>query len=186
MGRFTAETRVTDLAGIQSALHRRGIEHRMVLVGDGPLRPVLQGALADAVFIDPLSPEEAAVTLASADLFVLPGETDVAADGLLEAQASGLAAVVSAGGGAEEYVRDTVTGVISAPRDAESFGHAAAHLLRNGARLQAMGRAARTQALDHGWTDALRSVYQTYLHIAGCSRWSMEPRADPVHGNATA
>ena len=54
------------------------------------------------MFTGTLRPSEVATALASADVFLFPGDTDVAANVVLESQACGLPVVVSSGGGTRE------------------------------------------------------------------------------------
>lgn len=164
-GRLSQEKGLHLLRGVASALHRRGAEHRLVLVGDGPYRRELQAELPDAIFTGTLAPRDVAVALASADVFLFPSDTDSAGNVVLEAQASGLPTIVSDRGGPHEYIRPGVTGVVCEGGDAEAFGHAAAQLLRDRGRRAAMGEAARRHAGTLGWDAALAPLYRAYLEI---------------------
>ena len=90
VGRISKEKGLDLLPALQTALHRRGSAHRLVLVGDGPLRPTLERALPDAIFMGSQSPAGVADAMASADLFVFPSDTDSAGNVVLEAQSCGL------------------------------------------------------------------------------------------------
>jgi len=70
--------------------HRLGIQHRIIIAGDGPLLATLRELLPDAVFTGALPRERVAEVFASADCFVFPSATDTAGNVVLEAQASGL------------------------------------------------------------------------------------------------
>ncbi len=65
---------------------------------------------------------------------------------ILEAQACGLPTIVSDRGGPHEYIQPGVTGIVCPGGDAESFGHAAAQLLRNQRECRPMAEAARRHA----------------------------------------
>ncbi len=166
VGRISAEKGLTNLPAIQSALHRRGAEHRLVLVGDGPLRRALQEQLPDAVFMGALTPSGVATALASADAFLFPSDTDSAGNVVLEAQASGLPVVISSGGGPKEYVQPDVTALVCRSGEPESFGHEAAGLLRDARRRRRMGEAARAHALTLRWEEALEPLYRGYREVA--------------------
>jgi glycosyltransferase involved in cell wall biosynthesis len=168
VGRIAKEKGLDLLPRIEAALLRRGVDHRLVLVGEGPMRSGLQGTLRDAVFTGTLPPAGVAEAMASADLFLFPSDTDAAGNVVLEAQASGLPVLVSSRGGPREYMRPDQTGVVCPAGEPERYGHAAATLLRHSARRRTMSEAARAHALTLGWDAALAPLYRAYLDVADC------------------
>jgi glycosyltransferase involved in cell wall biosynthesis len=167
-GRLSKEKGLRLLPAVTSAMHRRGAEHRLVLVGDGPYRRELQAQLPDAVFTGTLPPSEVATALASADAFLFPSDTDSAGNVVLEAQACGLPTIVSDRGGPHEYIQPGITGIVCPGGDADAFGHAAAQVLRNRGLHRAMAGAARRHAETLGWDAALAPLYRAYLEIGLC------------------
>jgi len=159
------------------------VDHRLILVGDGPMRQRLAGSLRDAVFTGTLPPAGVAEAMASADVLIFPSETDSAGNAVLEAQASGLPVIVSSCGGPRECIRPDETGIVCPAGEAERFGHAAAALLRNPQRRRAMAEAARAHALTLRWELALAPLYQAYREVAG-RRPAGAPAA--AHGSAAA
>ena len=164
-GRLSKEKGLHLLRGVTSAMYRRGVEHRLVLVGDGPYRRALEAELPDAVFTGTLAPRDVAAALASADVFLFPSDTDSAGNVVLEAQACGLPTIVSDRGGPHEYIQPDVSGLVCPGGDAEAFGHAAAQLVRDPERRRAMSAAARTHAGTLGWDAALAPLYRAYLEV---------------------
>ena len=182
-GRMSEEKGLDLLPRFESALLRHGLDHRLILVGDGPMRERLASSLRDAVFTGTLPPAGVAEAMASADLFVFPSDTDAAGNVVLEAQACGLPVMVSSLGGPREYIRPDQTGIVCPAGDAERYGHAAATLLRNPQRRRAMAEAARAHALTLRWESALAPLYQAYMDVAG-----FHPAGAPAaaHGSAAA
>jgi glycosyltransferase involved in cell wall biosynthesis len=178
VGRMSKEKGLHLLPRIEAALLRHGVDHRLILVGDGPMREPLAASLRDAVFTGTLPPAGVAEAMASADLFLFPSDTDAAGNVVLEAQACGLPVVVSSRGGPREYIRPDDTGVVCPAGDAERFGHVAAMLLRTPQRRRAMGEAARAHALTLRWESALAPLYRTYLEVAGRSRLDVAAAPD--------
>ena len=164
-GRLSKEKGLDLLRGVTSAMHRRGVEHRLVLVGDGPYRRELQTQLPDAIFTGTLAPRDVAAALASADAFLFPSDTDSAGNVVLEAQACGLPTIVSDRGGPHEYIQPGVTGIVCPAGHAEAFGHATAQLLRNRTGRRSMAEAARRHAGTLGWDTALAPLYRAYLEV---------------------
>src|SRR5947207_4129828 len=101
------------------------------MVGLGPYKDALAAALPDAVFLGYLKGEPLAKAYASADVFVFPSTTDTFGNVVLEAQASGLPAVVSDQGGPRELVRDGETGLITAGKDENALYAAMKRLATN-------------------------------------------------------
>jgi len=166
VGRVSKEKGLERLPEIQSLLHRHGLEHRLVIVGDGPYRRELQARLPDAVFTGTLAPPDVAVALASADLFLFPSDTDSAGNVVLEAQACGLPVIVSDAGGPKEYVRPDVSAFVCRAGDLPAYSAAAAQILRSLPRRRAMGTAARAHAETVGWEAALAPLYSAYRQVA--------------------
>lgn len=101
--------------------------------------------------------------LASADLFVSPGERDSAAHAVLEAQAAGLPCVVMETGSAAERVSDASSIVC---RSAVDLIIGTAALVRDPARRREMGRAARSCAVGQDWASGLAPLYAGYRTAA--------------------
>ena len=185
-GRLSKEKGLARLPEVVSALHRHGLEHRLVLVGDGPFRKELELLLPDAIFTGTLGAADVAVALASADLFVFPSETDSAGNVVLEAQASGLPVVVTDAGGPREYVRPDITGLVCATTDEHSLPLATTSLLHDAQRRRAMAEAAREHALTLTWESALAPLYRAYLEIGGLHAADASGRQTPRAAGATA
>ena len=169
VGRISKEKGLDRLPEIQSILHCHAIDHRLILVGDGPYRRELQERLPDAVFTGTLAPPAVAVALASADVFLFPSDTETAGNVVLEAQACGLPVIVSDAGGPKEYVRPDVTGIVCAAGDIRAFCGAAVQLLHNVSRRRSMGAAARTHAETLRWESALSPLYTAYREVAAAA-----------------
>jgi glycosyltransferase involved in cell wall biosynthesis len=169
VGRISKEKGLDRLPEIQSILHCHAIDHRLILVGDGPYRSELQERLPDAVFTGTLSPPAVAVALASADLFLFPSDTETAGNVVLEAQACGLPVIVSDQGGPKEYVRPDVSGIVCAAGDIRAFCSAAVQLVHNVSRRHAMGAAARAHAETLRWERALGPLYRAYREVAAAT-----------------
>jgi glycosyltransferase involved in cell wall biosynthesis len=124
---------------------------RLRLVGDGPLRPELEGLA---------SPYGAAVEflgertdipelIAASHVAVLPSESEALPISLMEVAAGGRPVIATRVGGVPEIVKDGVTGLLIAPNDAATLVAAAIRLLSDPPRRCAMGQAARAHAEQH-------------------------------------
>jgi glycosyltransferase involved in cell wall biosynthesis len=151
---------------VHEALARRGLRHRFVFAGDGPMRDELSKLSRDAVFTGTLSHDDMAVAMASADLFFFPSATDSLGNVVLEAQAAGLPVLVTDQGGPRENLLHGVSGHVLRAGDADAFAACLAELLSNPDRRDRMGASARSYALTRGWPRALDALYRAWRETA--------------------
>ncbi|KAG2435904.1 hypothetical protein HXX76_007099 [Chlamydomonas incerta] len=102
VGRLGAEKNLDALRCVMEALPGC----RLALVGDGPARSQLEQHLAGlpVTFMGMLRGEELSAAYASADVFVMPSETETLGFVVLEAMASGLPVVAVAAGGLKDIL----------------------------------------------------------------------------------
>lgn len=124
----------------------------LVIVGDGPYLPRMRRELhgGAARFLGFRHGAELSAIYASADLFVFPSLTDTLGQSVMEAQASGLPAIVSAEGGPRTIVREGETGVVVASARERDWAEAMATLLRDAGRRRRMGSAAAAMMATRG------------------------------------
>lgn len=151
VSRLVKEKDMADLVEMERILRDRGNTHRLVLVGDGPMRGELQAALPHAHFAGHQTGEALARWYASGDVFVFPSTTETFGNVVLEAQASGMPAVVVDRGGPPDLVQPGETGFIARGNDPADLAEKCETLLRDPARRARMGRQAREAARERDW-----------------------------------
>jgi glycosyltransferase involved in cell wall biosynthesis len=120
---------------------------RLVVVGDGPLRPALEeqarslGLNGGVRFMG--SVPRAARLLPQFDVFVLSSQLEGMSNGLLEAMAAGRPVVATAVGGNTEVVVDGDSGLLVPAKDPKALASAILRLLRDPELARRMGEAAR-------------------------------------------
>lgn len=107
VGRLAAEKGVHRL----SALNDRE-DIQLVIVGDGPERPLLEAQLPNAVFTGALGGEALAHAYASLDIFVHAGEFETFCQAIQEAQASGVPTIGPRAGGPVDLIEEGVNGYL--------------------------------------------------------------------------
>jgi glycosyltransferase involved in cell wall biosynthesis len=152
-----------------------GVDWRLDLVGDGPLRAELArsaAALGDRVtFRGQLTSEELARTMARASIVVVPsvpaasGDQDGLPVVLLEAMTLGCAVIASALPGLDEALTDGETGVLVPAGDAGALRKALRELLGDPDRRERLGRAA-AEASAYYTSDAVGERYVALLRDA--------------------
>jgi glycosyltransferase involved in cell wall biosynthesis len=150
VGRLSEEKGVLELLEATEGIPR-------VIVGDGPLRPRVPGALG---FIGPskLGPyyERAAVV-------VCPSRREGYGIAAREAMAYGRPVVAAAVGGLLDAVEDGVTGLVVPPNDPPALRAAIDRLLADRALRERLGRAAREHARERfSWERATLETLAAY------------------------
>ncbi len=142
-----------------SAQHQ---DAELVVVGDGPHLDALK-ALAKGhpvVFTGFLEGEALSKAYSGADVFVFPSMTDTFGNVVLEAQASGLPAIVADRGGPAEIVEHERTGLVVDASRAEMMANAMMRLMQNREERSRMAQDARCAAEANSWEAAARRFIQ--------------------------
>jgi L-malate glycosyltransferase len=166
---FRPVKRVRDVVAIYARVARE-IPSVLFMVGDGPDRVLAEQeardlGVADSVYflgkLDAVAP-----LLASADLFLLPTQSESFGLSALEALATGVPVIGANAGGLPEVVRDGETGALCAAGDVEGMAQAAIALLRDPARWHAASELAATDARERFAMDAVVAQYEDFYRDA--------------------
>jgi N-acetyl-alpha-D-glucosaminyl L-malate synthase BshA len=162
---FRAVKRVRDIVRIFARVQRE-LPAALVMVGDGPDRGAAEqeardlGVAEHVYFLGKL--DAVAPLLASADLFLLPSESESFGLSALEALACGVPVVCSDSGGLPEVVRDGVTGALRPVGDVEAMAVAALSILRDRAKWDSMSAAAAKDARARFGQDEIVAQYERF------------------------
>jgi glycosyltransferase involved in cell wall biosynthesis len=140
----------------------------LVIAGDGPAITEMRQRASDLPvhFLGTQSDDDLAALYASADLFVFPSRTDTLGQAVMEAQASGLPAIVSNEGGPREVVEDTRTGLVIPHDDPARWAEAIHQLLDDAPARRDMGRLAVARASR--WSPAQTFEQFLDIHLQAC------------------
>jgi phosphatidylinositol alpha 1,6-mannosyltransferase len=161
VGRLSVEKNIHFLADIEQALLAMGCRDFVFsIVGQGAEEKWLQRHVKHAQFAGVLQGEALAEAYANMDVFVFPSETDTYGNVVLEAQASGVPAIVTARGGPRFIIRSKESGFIANTR--QEFASYIAQLQNHPGELARMRAAARTTAFAASWDNVFEYVYSGY------------------------
>ncbi len=179
VGRVSVEKNLPLLARVWKRVHAecaaRGLAARLIVVGDGPYRLLMERELAgcNAVFLGFRHGRELSTIYASGDLFVFPSTTDTLGQVVMEAQSSGLPVIVSDKGGPKEVVRDSrsdgiATGYVLDSEDPALWVRTIVNLIADEPRRRAMGAAAHgamqklsfRASFEHFWAEHERAWHE--------------------------
>eukprot|EP00871_Galdieria_phlegrea_P000678 jgi/Galph1/1610/GphlegSOOS_G294.1 len=136
---------------------------RLAFIGDGPYASYLQSYYKDTptVFTGMLTEMNLSEAFASADIFVMPSETETLGFVVLEAMASGVPVVATHSGGIPDLIQHNKTGLLYEPGDMKSCAMYIQQILDNPVLANQLATQARMEAEQWDWKTAtaiLRNV----------------------------
>jgi L-malate glycosyltransferase len=165
LSNFRPVKRVTDCVQIFARVVKEVPAH-LLLVGDGPDRSqaeMLASSLGIRERIHFLGKQDSVSELLPlADLMLMPSELESFGLAALEAMACRVPAIATSVGGVPELIENGVNGCLFPVGDVESMSQCAIALLKDPARLEAMGAAARQTAQDHFCASRIIPLYERY------------------------
>ncbi|PWU24314.1 MAG: hypothetical protein C5B48_06950 [Candidatus Rokuibacteriota bacterium] len=166
IGRLAPEKNFPLAIAAYRAMQQVQATARLVVVGDGPLRPSLERMHRDLIFCGMRMGGQLAAHYASADVFLFPSETETFGNVTLEAMASGLCVVAYDYAAAGTHIVHGESGVLAPRGDSRAFVEHAAALARWSGDLSRMRRAARDHAAMIGWEEVVDAFERFLAGIA--------------------
>lgn len=157
IGRLAVEKRVERLASLKD------LDARLVIVGDGPMRPRLETILPDdTIFTGELRGNKLANAYAALDIFIHTGTQETFGQTLQEAMASGLPVIAPAAGGPLDIVKHDVTGLLYSPENDDHLRRDAQRLIDNKDERESMGQQGRLAVEQRTWHVLGQELVQHY------------------------
>ena len=172
---LAARKRHADVIGALALLRGRHPGLRYVIVGDGPERPHL-AALAHSLVLDDLvefrgqlPPRHALAAAWGSSLFVLPSVDEAFGVAYIEAMAGGVPVIGCRGEDGPEEIAAAGGGIVLVPpKDVSALAVEIESLLRDPARLEALGaRARETVQREFTWPQCGRGTFEAYREVLG-------------------
>lgn len=139
---------------------------RLVLLGEGKLRPVIEEQVRDHVLQKLVEFKgntfDVRPYLQEADLFLLPSRSEGLSNALLEAMAYGLPVVATRVSGTVDVIQDEVNGLLVEPEDPQAIAQAVQRLLNDAGLAGRLGREAR-RTVEEKYS--LQSVAERYIDL---------------------
>lgn len=169
--RLSPQKAPLDFVRAARRIAARAPEARFVMVGDGPLRPdveraIAESGLAERVVLTGLR-RDVPELLAAFDVFVLSSLWEGLPRVLPQAMATGLPVVATAADGNAEAVADGVTGYLVPPGDPETLAERTLALLLDPALRRRMADAGRERAADFGAERMVEQIAVLYRQLLG-------------------
>ncbi|KAA8498997.1 Sulfoquinovosyl transferase SQD2 [Porphyridium purpureum] len=155
VGRLGAEKNLPFIKHVLNAIPNT----RLALVGNGPVRDELEKATfaehrGSVVFMGQMSGVELSQAFASADLFVMPSESETLGFVVMESMASGVPVVGARAGGVPDLISHGQNGLLFEPGNAQDAIACVRSLLENKEKRDVMALEARKEAERWNWQAA--------------------------------
>ena len=164
-GRLVMEKGLDVFSDAIDRLKRRGVRHKVLIVGKGPAREWFEKRLPDAVFAGFQCGEDLGRAVASMDMLFNPSVTETFGNVTLEAMAAGLPVVAAIATGSESLVTDGVTGRLIRPGAIDLFCEALAHYCTSADARRAAGAAGYQASQRYGWDAVNQELAEAYLRV---------------------
>jgi phosphatidylinositol alpha 1,6-mannosyltransferase len=165
LGRLVMEKGLDVFADSIDELVRRGIPHRVLVVGEGPAREWMEARLPQAVFTGFQGGADLGRAVAGMDVLFNPSVTETFGNVTLEAMACGVPVVAAAATGSQSLVDDHVSGRLIAPGAVHAFAEALRCYIADPALRARHGAEGDRRADDFAWDAINRAVADTYVRL---------------------
>ncbi len=165
LGRLVLEKGLDIFADVVNELTRRGVRHKVLVVGDGPARQWFADRVPGAVFAGFQSGDGLGRAVAGMDVFFNPSVTETFGNVTSEAMAAGVPVVAARATGAVDLVEDGVNGFLVPPRDVNAYADAIQRLIEDDVLRAAAGKSGHAKAQAYVWEPVNEVVLQTYLEV---------------------
>jgi glycosyltransferase involved in cell wall biosynthesis len=175
VGRLVMEKGLDVYSDTINTLERRGVPHRILVIGEGPARDWFERRLPKGVFVGFQKGADLGRAVASLDMLFNPSVTETFGNVTLEAMAAGLPVIAAKATGSESLVEDGVTGRLVRPGAIEAFADALQQYCEDKAARDAAGAAGCRASERYGWDQVNQVLVDGYLRV-------IRQRAEGVQG----
>lgn len=165
LGRLVLEKGLGVFADVIAELKRRGVRHRVLVIGEGPARAWFAQRVPEAVFTGFQGGDDLGRAVAGMDIFFMPSVTETFGNVTTEAMAAGVPVVAAKATGAIDLVEDGVTGFLVPPRDVGAYADAIGRLAHDPALRATAGKAGHARVQGYEWEQVNAAMIETYLRV---------------------
>ena len=143
---------------------------RLLIAGDGPLRPALENFCKEnqmhkVHFLGKILHEKILEIMSESDIFVLTSIEEGMPTALIEAMALGKPVIATAVGGIPEVVKDGINGILVPPKSPAHVAEALDQLLTDSELRRKLGKAAAESVKDYTWSKIAEKYEKIYYEV---------------------
>ncbi|WP_265530478.1 glycosyltransferase family 4 protein [Sphingomicrobium marinum] len=166
LGRIVMEKGLDVFSDSVAELRKRGVKHRVLVIGKGPAHDWFADRLADdAIFIGQQTGNDLARAVASSDVLLNPSVTEAFGNVTLEAMAVGLPVVAVAATGTNNLVTDGVNGFLCPPHDTKCLADGLQKYAEDPALRADHGAEGLARAKTRDWDTINSAVVDVYKRV---------------------
>jgi len=165
LGRLVMEKGLDVFSDTIDQLRRKGVAHKVLVIGEGPAREWFEGRLPEAVFTGFQAGPDLGRAVAGMDVLFNPSVTETFGNVTLEAMACGIPVLAAAATGSESLVADHVTGRLIRPGAVGQFAEVLRTYIADPEMRARHGEAGAARSLDYSWDRINQAVADTYLRL---------------------
>ena len=164
LGRIVMEKGLDVFSDAVHAFATFGLNHRVLVIGEGPARQWFEDQLPDAIFVGQQTGDDLGRALASADVFLNPSITEAFGNVTLESMACALPVIAAEATGSTTLVRSGITGTLVDGGSADEFADALAAYASDAELRRRHGAAGLELAKKMDWDTINSAVIRAYKH----------------------
>ena len=170
LGRLVMEKGLDAFAAAVAELRRRGVAHKVLVIGEGPARGWFEERLPGAIFAGFQQGADLGRAAASMDVLFNPSDTETFGNVTLEAMACGVPVVAARATGSTSLIADGVNGTLVPPGDIAAFADALTRYIADPELRAAHGRSGEERSRAYAWDAINQVVADTYLRLIAARR----------------
>jgi glycosyltransferase involved in cell wall biosynthesis len=165
LGRLVLEKGLGVFAQVIEMLRRRGVAHRVMVIGEGPARDWFAQRVPEAVFTGFQSGADLGRAVAGMDIFFMPSVTESFGNVTYEAMAAGVPVVAANATGAMDIIAHGTSGFLVEPSDIAGYADAIARLATDPALRSAAGAKSHELVRDFHWDKVNAAMIAAYEEL---------------------
>ena len=165
LGRLVMEKGLDVFADAIDELNRRGVKHRVLVIGEGPAQQWFEDRIPGAAFVGFQKGADLGRAVASMDMLFNPSVTETFGNVTLEAMACGVPVVAAKATGSQSLVKDDVSGRLINPGAIRDFADALQDYCENADLRDQHGSAGEKRSEDFSWDAINQVVADTYIRL---------------------
>ena len=165
LGRLVMEKGLDVFSDAIDQLQRRQVQHKVMVIGEGPARGWFESRLPDAAFVGFQGGADLGRAVACMDMLFNPSVTETFGNVTLEAMACALPVVAAKATGSQSLVEDKLSGRLITPGAINQFADALQSYCTDEALRHAHGAAGEQRSLNYSWDAINQTVADTYLRL---------------------
>ena len=165
LGRLVMEKGLDVFSDTIDQLKRRKVDHRVMVIGEGPAKDWFETRLPGAAFVGFQGGSDLGKAVASMDILFNPSVTETFGNVTLEAMACGIPVVAAKATGSQSLVEHNHSGRLIAPGAIAQFAEALRLYCEDTELRSAHGKAGEARSRDYSWDAINQTVADTYIRL---------------------